>query len=166
MKKVALACALLTMLFLLACETGQTTDTPEVTAAAAPGVSALNKTLEKVSIGGFAYKSSAIPSWEYDTWAKVSTPLVQQTLTQVPEGYVLQVTGHADSSGPEQAVGSKPGNIKLSTDRAKAVHTSLQKNGITSDKLTYKGVGSSQPLEGISGNDAKQRRVSFVVVPK
>jgi len=165
MKKIASFCAFLTMAFLLACETTQPADTT-VAASGGPAVAALNKGLEKVSVGGFAYKSSEIPSWEYDGWAKLSAPVVQQTLTQVPEGYVLQVTGHSDSRGPEQAVGSKPGNIKISTDRAKAVYTSLQKNGITSDKLTYKGVGSSQPLAGVPEDDAKQRRVSFIVVPK
>ena len=159
MKKLALICALLTTVFLLACESTQVQ-------TEAPGVSLLNKQLEKATLGGFGYKSSDVPSWEYDAWAKVSAPVVQQTLTQVPDGYVLQVTGHTDSRGPEQAVGAKPGNIKISTDRAKAVHTSLRNNGITSDKLTYKGVGSSQPLEGVPEDDAQQRRVSFIVVPQ
>ncbi|MCL1910972.1 MAG: OmpA family protein [Leptospirales bacterium] len=160
MKRIALICTLLATVFMLACETAQ------VQSVGSPGVIALNKSLEQVSIGGFGYKDSEVPSWQYDNWAKVSAPLVQETLTQVPDGYVLQITGHADSSGPEQPVGSKPGNIKISTDRAKNVHGALQKHGITSDKLTYKGVGSSQPLAGVAGTDAKQRRVSFVVVPK
>ena len=157
MKKAAIICALLTTVFLLACESTQEVASP---------VSMLNKNLERASVGGFGYKSSEVPSWEYDAWAKASAPLVQQTLTQVPEGYLLQVTGHTDSTGPEQAVGAKPGNIKISTDRAKGVYDSLKKQGITSDKLTYKGVGSSQLLDGVPGNDAKQRRVSFQVVPK
>jgi outer membrane protein OmpA-like peptidoglycan-associated protein len=161
MKKTALVCALFSMVFMLACETAQ---------VQAPGgdvvVAGLNKGLEKASVGGFDYKSSEVPSWKYDAWAKVSAPVVQQTITQVPEGYVLQVTGHTDSRGPETAEGSKPGNVKISTDRAKAVHTSLRNNGITSDKLTYKGVGSSKPLPNVAATDEKQRRVSFIVVPK
>ena len=158
MKKIALICATLTTVFLIACGT-----TPDVSVSP---VAALNKQLERATLEGFDYKSSEVPSWKYDAWAKVSAPVVQQTLTQVPDGYVLQVTGHTDSSGPEQPVGAKPGNIKISTDRANAVHTSLRNNGITSDKLTYKGVGSSQPLADTPGTDPKQRRVSFVVVPK
>ncbi|MCL2025759.1 MAG: OmpA family protein [Leptospirales bacterium] len=158
MKKIALICATLATFFFLACGT-----TPDVSLSP---VAALNKQLERASLEGFEYKSSEVPSWRYDAWAKASAPVVQQVLAKVPDGYVLQVTGHADSSGPEHPVGNKPGNIKISTDRASAVHSSLRKSGVTSDKLTFKGVGSSQPLAGVRGDDSKQRRVSFVVVPK
>lgn len=160
MKKTALLGAILALMFTVACTS---TQTPNVGDGAVAG---LNKQLEKASVSGFDYKSTTIPSWKYDAWAKVSAPVVQSVLTQVPDGYVLQVTGHTDSRGPETAVGDKPGNIKISTDRALAVHTSLRKNGITSDKLTYKGVGSSQPLAGVATDHASQRRVSFLVVPK
>lgn len=159
MKKTALLGSIFALMFLVACGTTQ----PSVGNDAV--VSGLNKQLAKASVGGFDYKSTTIPSWKYDAWAKVSAPVIQNVLTQVPDGYVLQVTGHTDSTGPETAVGDKPGNIKISTDRAFAVHSSLKKNGITSSKLTYKGVGSSQPLPGVATDDASQRRVSFVVVP-
>ena len=157
MKKTAVIGAIFALMFLAACSS---------TSVGSGVVGGLNKQLEKASIGGFDYKSSTIPAWKYDAWAKVSAPVVQNVLTQVPEGYVLQVTGHTDSRGPETATGDKPGNIKISTDRAKSVYDSLRRNGITSDKLTYKGVGSAQPLSGVSPDDASQRRVSFVVVPK
>jgi outer membrane protein OmpA-like peptidoglycan-associated protein len=99
-------------------------------------------------------------------WAKAAAPVVKEVINNLPEGYVLQVTGHSDGRGPEDPVGAKPGNIKISTDRAKAVYDSLGRQGITSPKMTYKGIGSSEPISGIDPDDAQQRRVTFKVVPK
>lgn len=125
-----------------------------------------NKQLAKIPVEGFAYKSSDVPAQRWDRWAKVSAPVVKKVLDNMPAGYVLQVTGHTDARGPEQPEGDKPGNIKLSTDRAKEVHAALRRQGITSDKMTFKGIGSSDPKKGINPRSAKQRRVTFVVIPE
>lgn len=162
MKKTALFAALIAMTALTAC--GSTTTTASSPSSSA-WVAATNKALQNASVTGFEYKATTIPSWKYDAWSKVSAPVVKEAITNLPEGYVLQVTGHADSRGPEEATGSKPGNMKISTDRAKNVHASLKNNGIDSPKMTHKGVGSSMPLEGVASDDAAQRRVSFMVVP-
>ena len=42
----------------------------------------------------------------------------------------------------------------------------LKKAGVPAKKLSYKGVGISEPLEGVDGKDAKQRRVSFTAIKK
>lgn len=164
MKKTALFAALIAMLFsLVACGS---TDELVGDAANAAWVTASNETLKNVSVTGFEYKGTAVPSWKYQAWAAASAPVVKEILNNMPDGYVLQVTGHADSRGPEEATGSKPGNMAISTDRAQAVYDALKNNGIESDKLTYKGVGSSMPLEGVASDSAAQRRVSFMVVPE
>jgi outer membrane protein OmpA-like peptidoglycan-associated protein len=129
-------------------------------------IPASNTQLSKYPVAGFAYKSSKVPPQEWDRWAKVAAPVVKEIITKLPDGYVLEVRGHADARGPESAEDKKPGNMKISTDRAKAVYDSLGKAGISSPKITYKGVGSSEQLTGADPKGAEQRRVTFVIVPK
>lgn len=125
-----------------------------------------NDSLAKIPVEGFDYRSSKVPAQKWDKWAAAAAPVVKGIINNLPDGYVLQVTGHADGRGPEDAAGGKPGNIKISTQRAKAVYDALKGKGITSPKMTYKGVGSADPVSGLDPNDPKQRRVTFKVVPK
>lgn len=125
-----------------------------------------NTQLAKYPVAGFAYKSSKVPPQEWDRWSKIAAPVVKDILNKLPDGYMLEVRGHADASGPETAEGDKPGNVKISTDRAKAVYDSLARSGISSPKITYRGVGSSDPLGGVYPESGEQRRVTFVIVPK
>ena len=129
-------------------------------------ISAQNKQLANSSLGGFGYKSSKLPRAQWDNWARNAAPVVKDILTKIPEGYVLQVTGHADASGPEEPTGNKPGNIKISSDRAYTVYSALKRAGIESPRMTYKGIGSSELLEGVDPRSGEQRRVTFKVMPK
>ena len=171
MKKTLLSIlALLTVAFFMACGGAKETvkETPKEPSVSTGGVwvSQSNKQLEKIPVKGFGYKSSAVPAQSWDQWAKLSAPVVKKILNNMPDGYVLQVTGHADARGPEYPEGAKPGNIRLSSDRAKAVHSALRRQGISSPKMTYKGVGSSDPLDGVSPKSPQQRRVTFKVIPQ
>jgi len=152
-------------------------EAPKQVAESAPSVQATgfdadvwvkssNEQLARVPFDGFAYKSSEVPSQKWDKWAVTAAPVISGVISKLPEGYVLQVTGHTDGSGPEDPQGDKPGNIKISTDRARAVHSALKKKGITSPKMTYKGIGSSQLLSDVDSRSGAQRRVTFNVVPK
>jgi len=164
MKKLSLVLAVIVAMGMVACsstEVQQPAGDPNVAL-----VSAQNKQLEKIPVTGFAYKSAVVPKQNWDKWATAAAPVVKEVLNKLPEGYVLQVTGHADGSGPEEPVGNKPGNIKISTDRAKAVYNALKAKGIDSPKMTYKGVGSSELLPGVDPRDGANRRVTFKVVPK
>ena len=71
----------------------------------------------------------------------------------------LEVVGHMDK------VENKENLNDLSTERAKAIYDYLIKNGISADRLSYKGMKSSQPLDdsGTQSSLAKNRRVNFVV---
>ncbi len=128
-------------------------------------ISAQNRQLANSSFSGFGYKSSKLPSHKWDRWAKSAAPVVKEILQKIPDGYTLQVTGHADASGPEEPVGNKPGNIKISTDRAETVYNALRRAGIDSPKMTYKGLGSSEIREDIDPRADEQRRVTFKVLP-
>ncbi len=125
-----------------------------------------NSQLSKYPVTGFAYKSSQMPAQEWSKWAKAAAPVIKDIVNKIPDGYVLEVRGHADARGPETPEGNKPGNLKISTERAKVVYDSLANAGIKSSKITYRGVGSSQTIQNIDATSAQQRRVTFVIVPK
>jgi len=167
MKKFELFLIVLLSMTLITCGGApKKVDTPVVSSGSGMWVKQSNKQLAKIPVEGFGYKKSEVPAQKWDRWAKLSAPVVKKILDNLPAGYVLQVTGHTDARGPEEPEGAKPGNIKLSNDRAQEVHAALRRQGISSKKMTYKGVGSSESREGISARSAKQRRVTFVVVPE
>ena len=166
MKKIAALCTLIIAIFLITSCAKEQVKEPAKVGVDDTFVPASNTQLAKYPVTGFAYKSSKVPPQEWDRWAKIAAPVVKEILNKLPDGYVLEMRGHADASGPETAEGDKPGNMKISADRAKAVYDSLGKSGISSPKITYRGVGSSEPLAGADPNSGEQRRVTFVIVPK
>jgi len=166
MKKALIAMTLIiSSIFIVSCAKQQVKG-PDKVGADSAMVSASNEQLAKYPVTGFGYKSSKVPPQSWNNWAKVAAPVVKGIIDKLPDGYVLEVRGHACTRGPESPEGNKPGNIKISTDRAKAVYDSLGRTGITSPKLTYRGVGSSETLSYADSREAKQRRVTFHVVPK
>jgi OOP family OmpA-OmpF porin len=73
-------------------------------------------------------------------------------------GSIIAITGHTDTSGPE------PGNLALSNERAEAVRQALMARGIPSDGLRARGVGSSEPVDGLAPTDPANRRIEFSVI--
>ena len=144
----------------ISCRSGQKKDS----APENPLVGQFNTKLEKYPVMGFKYKNSRVPRREWNRWIRQTAKTVKSMLVQMPQGYVLQITGHSDSSGPEGPEGNKPGNIKISTDRAKAVYNSLRRIGISTKRITYKGMGSSMLLGDEDPRSPKQRRVTFEIV--
>lgn len=166
MKKIlAVTTIIIASFFIVSCAKEQVKQ-PDTVGAANAFVGASNDQLAKFSVTGFGYKSSTVPAQSWDKWAAVAAPVIKGIVDKLPEGYVLEVRGHTDARGPEDPEGDKPGNLKISKDRAAAVVNSLAKQGISSEKITSRGVGSSEPLAGVDPKSADQRRVTFVVVPK
>jgi outer membrane protein OmpA-like peptidoglycan-associated protein len=84
------------------------------------------------------------------------------TFLQKNTAMKIEIGGHTDTEGSETH------NLTLSQNRAKAVFDYLVSNGITSDRLSYKGYGESMP---IAANDtpegrANNRRTEFKVISK
>ena len=84
--------------------------------------------------------------------------LVSELLTRNPE-ISLEIIGHTDNTGERQH------NKILSENRAQAVYHRLIEMGIAASRLSYKGMGSTNP---VSANDtpegrAKNRRTEFVI---
>ena len=72
----------------------------------------------------------------------------------------LEIKGHTDN------VGKTEDNIKLSTNRAKAVVDYLIGKGIAATRLTYKGLGETNPIADNNTEEGKfkNRRTEFVIV--
>lgn len=73
-------------------------------------------------------------------------------------GSIIAVTGHTDRSGPE------PGNLAISRERASAVRQALIARGIPADGLRARGIGSSEPVDGLAASDPANRRIDFSVI--
>ncbi|MXO96208.1 OmpA family protein [Erythrobacter aquimaris] len=73
-------------------------------------------------------------------------------------GSIIAIIGHTDRSGTE------PGNLALSQDRARAVREALVRRGIPRDGLRARGVGSSEPVQGLEADDPANRRIEFSVI--
>ncbi len=70
-------------------------------------------------------------------------------------GLTLAIVGHTDASGEAGH------NQVLSERRAEAVRTMLISRGVSSSRLTAAGRGESAPLEDVSPDNPRNRRVEF-----
>lgn len=110
---------------------------------------------EKTSIGlpiKFAYNSDEI--------LPESLPFLEEV------GKMMTMSDFADKrliiEGHTDAVGSASYNLDLSRRRAQAVRNYLARTyGVSSSRLTTKGLGKSKPLPGRDPFDAVNRRVQF-----
>jgi outer membrane protein OmpA-like peptidoglycan-associated protein len=73
--------------------------------------------------------------------------------------YFIKVIGHTDDSG------TKAANKKLSAGRAKTVADYLISKGITRNRISYMGLGSTKPLASNETEEGRSwnRRVEFVL---
>ena len=74
----------------------------------------------------------------------------------------LLISGHTDN------VGNKDDNQILSENRAQSVYNFLVENGISEDRLTYKGFGESDPISdnSTSVGRSKNRRTECTIINK
>ena len=91
--------------------------------------------------------------------SKAELQQLTQFLRDNPEVKV-QITGHTDN------IGRQAYNLELSQDRARAVANYLLNDGIAMSRVSYKGLGSSEP---IAENDteegrAQNRRTELLIV--
>jgi outer membrane protein OmpA-like peptidoglycan-associated protein len=80
-------------------------------------------------------------------------------MLQVNKKLYVQIGGHTDNTGTELH------NVRLSTDRARAVAEYLIESNISVDRIEYEGYGSAKPI-GSNATEAgrgKNRRVEIVV---
>jgi len=72
---------------------------------------------------------------------------------------LIEISGHTDNTGNEEK------NKTLSGNRAKAVADYLISKGVDKNRISYKGYGSSKPIESNDTEDNRQknRRVEFII---
>jgi outer membrane protein OmpA-like peptidoglycan-associated protein len=118
--------------------------------------------LQKLQVG----KSVVLNNLFFDTDKYVLKPAsktelekLKSFLDQNPE-ITVEIGGHTDN------VGSSSHNQFLSENRAKAVYTYLENEGIVSSRLTYKGYGDTMPVASNTTDTgkAKNRRTEFKVL--
>ncbi len=82
---------------------------------------------------------------------------IYKLMTKYPD-LKFSVEGHTDSDGDAAS------NLKLSEARSKAVMNKLMAMGIPADRLKYKGLGESKPIDTNATPEgrANNRRVEFV----
>lgn len=74
---------------------------------------------------------------------------------------LLEITGHTDS------VGSDSSNMILSDSRARSVSNSLQRNGVSLNRMLTQGFGEGRPIASNNTEMGRQanRRVELVLIP-
>lgn len=120
----------------------------------------INEQVKGFSIDGFPGGSSKLrKNADLKNMKRIVT-LIKPIIDSIPDGYIMQITGHAADYPTAKLQKS------VSTQRAKAVYRELVKSGVPAAKLSYRGAAISEPLEGYPGKSPKQRRVSFKAVKK
>lgn len=167
--------ALIGLSLFVACGGGQTTEEPGDRGIETPPVDAsmtinvINRGLAELAYKptpeGFPYKSVNVPSDSFQEWANSNKDSINKAIQQLPDGFVLQVTGHTCSIGPREAEAGKKGNIWYSTQRARNVYSALRNSGIPAEKLSYKGIADDETMSDVETTDSRNRRVTFKVVP-
>lgn len=170
MKKVLLPLVVMAVAFMFACASQQPAATDQGTAAptvsssgpATLAVSASNETLRMASneLDVFPPSRAALSANNRQMLGSKLVQIVGEVVNKVPEGYVVQITGHSAKVRLDEDAD------RVSTARAKAVYDTLVRGGISASKLTYKGIGNSQPKDGFGPKAKEQRRVTFMVVPR
>lgn len=83
------------------------------------------------------------------------------SLAEVQQNFYLAVEGHTDSKPIHTAKFSS--NWALSAARSVNVLHFLGLNGVSEKRMMVRAYASTRPLEGLSEEDAKNRRVSLLV---
>ncbi|EQA45677.1 OmpA family protein [Leptospira broomii serovar Hurstbridge str. 5399] len=113
---------------------------------------------------GFSYKKADVSAGDFSEWAKVNIAVLKDAISKLPDSWALEITGHTDQVGPEEAEGDKKGNVYYGDIRAKAVKQALVKQGLPANRIVTKSAGSTSPVSGLDAKDPKNRRVTFSFV--
>jgi len=123
-------------------------------------VDAANQQLAKVPVVGFPPFSTSMPITQFDQYGENAATVAKGVVASMPAGYKLQITGHANQHASKSAAYTK----SLSQQRAKYVYNYFVQKGLDKSKMTYVGVGNSEPDPNLSHAD--NRRVTFKLVKK
>ena len=141
------------------CNTDTNNDETMATIADTSGEITISTPLEKGSTVileniFFEFDKSTLLQQSYHELKKLTEILLQHPKMKI------EIGGHTDSRG------SSAYNQRLSESRARAVVEYLSTKGIDSNRLKYKGYGSSKPIDTNSTEEgrSRNRRVEFTVL--
>lgn len=127
-------------------------------------VNNLSIPLQQINVGNFVVLKNIFfdtDSYNLKEESKIELLAFVKFMQQNPTVH-FEISGHTDN------VGNAAYNLKLSTNRAKAVYESLTSNGIDANRLTYKGFGDTKPCvaNDTEENKAKNRRTQLNITKK
>lgn len=98
-------------------------------------------------------------SFELKIWSRTELDKLTEFLMD-NEGVKIEISGHTDN------VGGKAYNQKLSENRARSVYQYLIDNGITAERLTFKGYGDEKAIDSNDTEEgrSKNRRTEFKII--
>lgn len=120
----------------------------------------INRQVRGFSIDGFPGGSAKLSGNKDLDNMKNIVGLLVPIIDRIPDGYVMQITGHC--ADYESVLEQK----RVSTARAAKVYNELKQAGVSSKKISYKGVGINEPVEGYPDKGREQRSVSFKALKK
>ncbi|MCB1199327.1 MAG: OmpA family protein [Leptospiraceae bacterium] len=142
----------------------------------------INRTLDAVGANeatGFAFGATTISASKLKEWdskslknpltgkvevvpgsEEIKSKAIKEAASKVPEGYVLEITGHTDIVG-----GAGP-NKAFSVSRARGFQSQLKKMGVDISKTRVAGAGLTQLKNAADGKADENRRVTLKVVKK
>ncbi len=120
--------------------------------------------LQPIKIGGKVILKNIffdIDQYDLKSESKVELEKLKEFLDRNPT-LKIEIGGHTDNQG------SRPHNLELSKNRAKAVSYWLIMNKISKDRLSYKGYADDEPIMSneIADGRSKNRRTEFKIVGK
>lgn len=144
-----------------ACSSTPKTEEPK-TESRGPGggmlIEASNAQLAKVPVVGFPPYTASMPIKQFDKYGENAATAAKAVVASLPEGYKLQITGHANANSGRSAAWVK----NLSTQRAKFVQAYFVKKGLDGSKMIVNGAGDTEQDPGLSKEE--NRRVTFKLV--
>lgn len=134
---------------------------PGVPSSGNPLVDGVNAQLALVTVE--EYKLGApVSAQERADMIDRAVAVIKAMLPRLPEGYVIQVTGHTDTQGGAQS----KANLAVSARKAQLVFGELGKKGVAGARLVTKGAGGTMLVAACGEKEPCQRRVTFIVVKK
>ncbi len=158
--KFHIAGALLFAGILAACGSAPAKENTARSAGDGLAIDAANAQLAKIPIVGFPPFATKMPITQFDKYGEEAATVAKTVVASMPAGYQLQVVGHANQHPAKSTAYTK----SLSLQRAKYVYDYFGRKGIDKKKMTYTGVGNSEPDPSLSHSD--NRRVTFKLIAK
>lgn len=132
-----------------------------------PSVAEIRNLLAQITYtprSGKGYNNmQVLPDGTLDTWIAQNRARIEEYAGYLPAGFVIEVVGHTDRTGPLYAGQGSPGNQWLSRERARRVYLKLIDAGMDASLLTFRGAADKELLSGREEGDPAHRRVTLSV---